>query len=433
MWKKGFVVLFISLFCVCAAYAQSEERGVKDQPRLGFGMDFGLGLSSYEDVDGNQVSFQKFAFFPMFTYGKWSLVLDFTFEFDGDFKLRDLDKDGNADRWTTFSDYLYKIHYLRYGLRTDPVYALIGQFKGYTLGHGLIMQGFTNTLYYPQVIKLGLNVGFDGSVLNFPVFGLQAVVDDVADWDIIGVRGYVRPLNSARNPLLRELRFGATVVTDLDPQDDPADHPGDASSSEEVTEFGFDAEMPLLLREDRSLVAYAEWASILDKGSGALIGSTYTYDWLKLLGQLRFFGKQFVAHYFDPFYEVERAVKYSSLDTFDEFTIGYLLGTELGFFDILNFSFFWTDAFTDIEGPRIQTGIGTLPGTIPKFDVAVSYDKKDIDSFSDFFDEDQGLLSTSLTYHVSPTASIVFLFERAYSPYSGGVASRTFVETRFSF
>jgi hypothetical protein len=433
MWKKGFVIVFIFVFCVGVVYAQSEQREAQDKPRLGFGMDFSLGLSSYEDRDGDQVSFQKFAFFPMFTYGKWGLVLDFTFEFDGDFGLRDLDKDGKADRWTTFSDYVYKIHYLRYGLKTDPVYGLVGQFKSYTLGHGLIMEGFTNTLFYPQVIKLGLNFDFDGRALNFPYFGVQAVVDDVLDWDIIGLRAYLRPLNSVQQPLLKEFTVGATVITDLDPQDDPAEHPGDSSSSESVTEFGIDAEMPLLLREDMSLIAYADWAVIFDKGSGAFLGTTYTYDWLKLMGQLRFFGKQFVAHYFDPFYEIERAVKFNGLDAFDEFYVGYLLGTELGLFNIFNFSFFWTDGFTDVEGPRIQTGIGTLSGTIPKFDIAVSYDKKDIDSFSDFFDEEQSLLAVSLAYHVSPSASIVFLMERAYSPYSGGVANRTFVETRFSF
>jgi hypothetical protein len=433
MWKKGLIFVFIFAFCAGAVYAQSEQKEEQGKPGLDFGMDFSLGLSSYKDVDGDQMSFQKFSFFPWFTYGKWGLVLDFTFEFDGDFSLRDLDKDGKADRWTTFSDYLYKIYYLRYGLKGDPVYGLVGQFKGYTLGHGLIMEGFTNTLFYPQVVKLGLNFDFDARVLNFPYFGLQAVVDDVVDWDIVGIRAYVRPLHNLQHPLLKEFTVGAAVVTDLDPQDDPADHPGDSSSGEDVTEFGVDAEMPLLLRENMSLIAYADWAAILDKGNGAFVGATYTYDWLKLLGQLRFFGKQFVARYFDPFYEVERDLKFSGLDAFDEFYFGYLLGTELGLFDIFRFSFIWTDGFTDVEGPGIQTSIGTLPGTLPKFDIALSYDKKDIDSFKDFFDEEQSLLTASLNYHVSPSASIVFLFERAYSPYSGATADRIFVETQFSF
>ena len=433
MFKKTGVVFFILFVFSAVVFAQTDEEVSKEKPKLGFNMNFNIGLSSYEDIDGNQVAFQKFGLFPEFTYGKWGLGLDFTFEFDGDWQLRDLDKDGKADRWSTFTDYLQKIFYIRYGYKGDPLYGRIGAFQSYTLGHGLIMDRYSNTIFYPQVIQLGLNLDVDGSVFNFPYIGIESVVDDILDWDIMGVRVYMRPLMNLSTPIINKLEVGATIVTDLDPQEDPTESPDDNPASESVTEFGLDVEVPLLERQDMNLIAYADWATISGKGSGSFIGSTYTYRWLKLLAQLRFFGKQFVMSYFDPYYERDRATKYIELDAYDQFYVGYLIGTELGILNILNFHFYWSDGFNDPEGPRIQTGIGTAEGAIPKIDAALMYDKKDINSFKDFFEKEDSLLQLEIGYKVTKGTAIVFIYQITYSPYTNEETSRTFIETRFSF
>jgi len=294
-----------------------------------------------------------------------------------------------------------------------------------------------------------LNLDIDGSVFNFPLIGFESVVDDILDWDIIGLRVYARPLTSLSIPIINQLEVGASLVTDLDPMEinDPTDpsypdysSPRDNPDSKgnRVTEFGIDTEVPLLQRGQLSIISYADWAKISGKGSGALIGSTLSYSWFNFLAQLRFFGKEFVMSYFDNLYELDnyyklgRSKKYAYLDTITEFYAGYLLGTDFGIFNLLNFFFYWSDGFNDPTGPRIQSGIVTVEGAIPKIDAAFTFDKRDIENFKDLFSGEDTLLKLEAGYWVSSMAKIVFIFQRTYTP-SGEPTDQTFIETQFSF
>lgn len=439
MLKRVCLVALLLLMSCCLLFGAEGEG--KEEPKFGFTMNFALGLSSYKDSAGAQRAYQKFSFFPEVSYGKFGAGLDLTFEFDGDFNLRDLDNDGKADGWSSFTDYLYKIYYVRYGFPDEPLYVKAGYFDSYTLGHGLIMDGFTNTLFYPQVHQLGLILHLDGTLFDFPYIGVQTVVDDMLDWDIIGARIYTRPLIGLRAPILSGLKVGASIVTDLDtgevndPQDPdyasygpPKDNPG----SEKVTEIGVDVELPIIEQRDMMLLAYADWAVLLDKGTGGLIGSTFTYQWFTLIGQLRLLGPQFVVNYFGPFYEVERGSKYAGLDANDAFTVGYLVGTRMALFNAVNFYFFWSDVFNVSYGPEIKTGVATVEGALGKFDASFGFEKKDIQSFSDLFSGENTLIELTLGYRISSSARILLTYQRAYEP-SGDYRDKTFVETRFSF
>ncbi|KPJ85123.1 MAG: hypothetical protein AMS17_14900 [Spirochaetes bacterium DG_61] len=104
MLKKLAVILIVLVVCAPSLYAQTSEESedipqeTAEKPKLGFTMNFLIGLSSYENIYGEQVSFQKFSLFPEFSYGKWGLGLDFTFEFDGNWELRDLDDNDPGTR-----------------------------------------------------------------------------------------------------------------------------------------------------------------------------------------------------------------------------------------------------------------------------------------------------------------------------------------------
>jgi hypothetical protein len=436
--KVCWIVPFLFIF-YCIAFGASKEDD--SQPKFSFTMGFSLGLSSYKDSAGAQRAYQKFGFFPEISYGKLGAGLDLTFEFDGDFQLRDLDNDGRADDWSSFTDYLYKIYYVRYGLPKDPFYVKAGYFDSYTLGHGLIMDGFSNTLFYPQVHQIGLNLHLDGSAFDFPYIGIQTVVDDLLDWDIIGARIYTRPFAGIRAPIISGLEVGASIATDLDTAEvnNPAHpdyasyrSPNDNPGSEKVTEIGIDVELPIIEQRDMELLTYADWAVILGKGTGGLIGSTFSYRWFTVIGQLRLLGPQFVVNYFGPFYEVERASKYAGLDANEQFAVGYLLGTRLALFKAVNFYFFWSDVFNVSYGPEIKTGVATVEGALGKFDASLGYEKKDIQSFSDLFNGEDLLFCLSLGYRITGSTKIVLTYQRSYGP-SGSSEDKTFVETRFSF
>ena len=442
MIKRSIFAFIMIFLCAVSALLADETGEQGEKPKFGFNMNFAIGISSYE-YKGDQYAYQKFGIFPEFTYGKWGLGLDLTVEVDGNFHLRDLDNNG-PDRWTTFWDYVTRIYYLRYGFKGDPLYGRIGAFSNYTLGHGLIMEGYSNTLFYPQIIQLGLNFDMDGRLFDFPYIGFETVVDDVLDWDIMGVRVYSRPLSNISTPIIKDLKVGATVVTDRDRNEDPVErfkkpqffndpHP------KSVSELGLDVELPLLQKQDMSLIAYSDYANIIDRGQGAFIGSTFNYTGIPVLGitvigQLRFFGKEFVPHYFDSFYELDRSTKFDSLMTpaYDSFHVGYLIGPELVFFNIVDGYFFWSDGIGDEEGPEVQTGIGLAEGALPKLDAGIMYDKRDIDSFSDFFDNNDSLMQVTVGYQVSGAVKIVFIYERSYS-ISGTPTRSTMVETQISF
>jgi hypothetical protein len=434
MIKKSscLISLFFLLSCVVLR-ARAEDQVPVDKPKFAFAMNLTIGLSSYEDIAHNQAAFQKLGILPELSYGRWGLGFDLSLEFDADFSLRDLDDDGKPDGWTTLHDYITKVDYLQYGEKGDPLYGRIGTFDGYTMGHGLVMNDFSNTIYYPQIIQLGLNLDVDGRLLSFPYVGFVSVVDDVLDWDILGARLYARPFYDSQNPIFKGFELGATFVTDTDTLELPTEVPEDNPASGRVAEFGIDVEVPLLEKEGMSLVAYADWAKIVERGSGGFVGGAFTYQWLTLSGQIRFLGEEFVPAYFDSFYEEDRAGKYASLDAYTDFYMGYMIGTELDLFKVLEFSFQWEHGLHDVEGPRVLTGIGTADGALPKFAASLVYEKKDIDGIDDFFSEGDSLLRLTAGYKISPVTKILFVYEMTYSPYTLDPAHRAFVDTQFSF
>jgi hypothetical protein len=101
--------------------------------------------------------------------------------------------------------------------------------------------------------------------------------------------------------------------------------------------------------------------------------------------------------------------------------------------NILEFFFYWSDGFDDEPGPRIQTGVATAEDAIPKFIASLMYDKKDIDDFGDFFEEEDSLMQLTIGYKVTKMTAIVFIWERTFTPYTNEPASRTYIETQFSF
>ena len=105
-------------------------------------------------------------------------------------------------------------------------------------------------------------------------------------------------------------------------------------------------------------------------------------------------------------------------------------------FHILGIVFFYFSVegvFTGPLHPRVRTGIRTAENALPKLSASLMYDKKDIESFREFFSEENSLMQLEVTYRVSPGAAISFIYGRTYSVFTGDVTGQTLVETRFSF
>jgi hypothetical protein len=128
----------------------------------------------------------------------------------------DEDGDLSATGWefdtgtAAFDSFLRKIYYLRYGQPQDPTYVRVGALDNVTLGYGLIVSDYRNTLEYPGVKKVGAQFGrrdLAGSGI-----GLEGFVNNLQDLNqgggLIGLRLSRRAIGN--------LELGLSYVVDLD-------------------------------------------------------------------------------------------------------------------------------------------------------------------------------------------------------------------------
>ena len=252
-----------------------------------------LGGLGYTDIDGQ--SYFVFRWRGELAFGRFGLGLDVPLRFStADGRLR-------REDWNSTYAYFRTLLYLRYGTKSrTPVYARVGTLANAVLGHGFIMNHYTNEADYDNR-KLGLV--FD---LRQRVWGIETVYSNFERVEIVGARAFVRPFRNLANfGLLRRVSFGATLVTDRN-QD------GDTATNDAVVVGGVDVELPLLYVGPFFSYVYGDYARIQNFGGGGAVGLALG---LWKLGELltvraklerRFLGKRFLPAYFDAFYEVQR-------------------------------------------------------------------------------------------------------------------------------
>ena len=103
---------------------------------------------------------------PIIPIGKVSLALDIVFYIDQDGNIHDDEWDfSNGEK--SKNSIIDKVYYIRYGKRWDPFYFQIGALDNITMGHGILVNNYSNTMLYPQVRKVGMEAKFQAFGLNF--------------------------------------------------------------------------------------------------------------------------------------------------------------------------------------------------------------------------------------------------------------------------
>lgn len=143
---------------------------------------------------------------PEISFWRFGLGLDIDLLITGEGDVREED-------WDEWQDYINKILYLRYAHRGDPFYALVGSFPTYTLANGLIINGYTNMLNYPDQKKLGGYMGFN---TDFSGFGMEVFAADFRQFDVFASRTHFKPLEITSVPLLESLELGVSFAHDRD-------------------------------------------------------------------------------------------------------------------------------------------------------------------------------------------------------------------------
>jgi hypothetical protein len=172
--------------------------------------------AGYGTVTMGDVQWQRFSFRPDIPLGTFGLGLDFEVFIDeeGRISKEGWDFSNKNQTWDTI---IRKIYYARYGKPMDRFYARAGALDNVTLGYGLVMDEYRNTLAYPADKKLGVDL----AVREVGTFGLDVhgMINSVGDFKndgaVVGGRVAFKPLKPFAGNILGRFTVGATFVRDI--------------------------------------------------------------------------------------------------------------------------------------------------------------------------------------------------------------------------
>jgi hypothetical protein len=375
----------------------------------------GVGLTV---IDGTP--YYLFHLMPELTFGKIGVGLDLNIRVGKDGKIRKED-------FNEAYDYLRLIRYVRYGLKRDPLYVRVGALDYARLGHGSIVHMYCNSASY-DARKIGLELDAD-----FEKFGFESMYGDVAGAAVLGVRGYLKPLqytSAAGIPIIGSLEMGVTFASDFNPDahrtwGDAVGLTQRAQGGGSLSIIGLDLGLPLLSLNFLRSTLYADYAKIFDYGSGVATGVDLDFTGLQVVTlsakyERRFAGDQFLPSYFDALYERDR---YQVIDTTRfvskaqvlknspsfQGNYGELLVSILGTFNVLG-------SYQSPVGVRnagtihleIETG-SALPGII----LTGGFDRKSVGSV--FKVDNNSVLYAQVGYKPLPYLVVSTLYEWTYA------------------
>ncbi|GAB4177590.1 MAG: hypothetical protein Kow00108_13190 [Calditrichia bacterium] len=329
--------------------SQPEQEYSSSSKSEGLQMGGGIGAVT---MDGQ--TYTQLAFRPELNLGKLGIVFDITLYMDQDGKIR-------KENWDEVSDILEKVYYVRWAHRGDPFYIKVGAIDNYTMGFGLLMNRYSNTIEYPNVIRTGMELGirkgkwyFEGIVNNFRElstpggvvgfktsyqlpFGLEIggmVVSDLNQYaGLKDADGDGAPDVLDDFPTDKKYQVdtdGDGVPDAFDPDQDGDGYtdnsqiPGIANNDPDgtvlkpdpfnikdernsVLGWGFNLAFPLVRNEMFSLIPYAEIAGIANYGYGfSAPGIMGHLAFLKYKAEYRQTTKEFIPEYFNQTYEIDR-------------------------------------------------------------------------------------------------------------------------------
>ncbi len=427
---KNFIVLALSLFLTAPAYAQwasldapigesfpsVPKEGGENKFDFDLGGNFGA-ASVLNHETGEMEIYNTVSFQPELSFGKLGLGLDLYIYFNSDGKLREED-------WDTSSDIISKIWYVRWAKKGDTIHARLGGLSGTTIGHGLIMGNYTNRLGYPDVRQVGGVLDIDAGWAGF-----ESVVTDVIRPTILGGRVFVRPLHGSETPILKNLAFGVSAVTDTDPDG------YSETKSDEVSVYGADLDLPLIKNDAFSSVLYADVAMTqLGKrytaagsknhgkgGAAGVQGKLFFFDYK---AEMRSTQANFISTFFDSYYEVDRATgsvfKADAIDTTDKPRAnGPLVALYANILERVrvggsyeSLSYDPLDIF-----PRVRAEIRTDPRLLfDKFYAAAVYEQRNLEMIKRIgrTQDSNTLITTEIGYKPNPNLALVVVQKQTY-------------------
>lgn len=258
-------------------------------------------------VTVGQTQWQRLNLQPHIRLGALEAVLDLELFLDEQGQIRDLGWDFSTRR-NGLKSILRKIHYVQYGHPADRdrhVYFRLGALESVTLGTGLLMRNYRNTLDAPGIKRTGFDLQlthlFDKRIT------IRAITNDLLDLEgggpIVGSRVVFHPAE--------QWDMGVTVVVDTDqlnalPDSIRNNRPRDAYGT-----ISFDIIYPLISKPNLEVQFYGAIARALNSGGGTGLsgpGLKLVLSSLQIQGEYRWVTGRFQPGHFDALYDLNRAV-----------------------------------------------------------------------------------------------------------------------------
>lgn len=401
-----------------------------------FSMNGNFGAVVLSDPDGEKKMYSQISLSPEFSIWKFGIGLDITLYFDENGQIRGTD-------WDEWSDAITKINYIRFAQKGEPFYLYVGRFFDLTIGHGFIMYNYTNNLLYPSERRVGVEWGMDLRYVGFNV-----MVNDINRAEIYGGRIYVRPLYGLNLPIVKNITFGATCVSDSN-TDSNKD-----TLSDQMSVYGVDAELPLINSIVFTGTIFADYArmkvgeafiptEILPleiNGSGFASGICG-----KILGMIdyrieyRNLENNFIPSYFTKFYDIERknkpyTIPFSSKPVKEGY-YGELKLSLLG--DKVSCGVFYENYNLDPEGvyPYLHGELRIDPSVLNnKLSLVFYYDKRNVLTWKDLVTVRgrNTIITTEVGYPVTPNIYITVTTRQSFDQ-NGEPFTSTSIGTRVKF
>lgn len=383
-----------------------------------FKIDGMLGAATITNPEtGLKEIFNIIALQPELSFGKLGLGLDLYVYFNSDGKFRKED-------WDTREDFVSKIRYVRWGKRGDLFYARMGGLSGTTLGHGFIMGNYTNRLRYPDVRRVGVVAGLDAGYGGF-----EAVATDIRRPTLHGGRVFLRPLYGTGIPLLKNLSFGLSGVSDRDPDGFKG------TQNDQVSVYGVDLDMPVFKNDLFSATLFADAALMRlgrrytqagskDNGKGGTAGIGGNILFLSYSAEMRVIENNFIPNFFDAYYEVDRSsgtsLKADGIpSTHQPRRTGPLVQVYADIMNRLHIGAFYENLNSDPLGiyPRLWGEIRIDPELLfNKFYAAARYEQRNVEQFKRIGQtrDPNTIMTTEIGYKPNENLTIVVVQKQTF-------------------
>jgi hypothetical protein len=341
------------------------------------------GLTMIKDEDGELTPFYRIQLRPEINLDRIGVGFDAVLLYNPDKGIRGED----GEKWDSWKDYLRAIRYFRYGHRRESLYFVYGALDNMYIGHGLIMGGYSN--YDRRGLRFDVNTN---------VFGAETILNNFADPNIFGGRIYLRPLQNLNiAPLINRVTFGATYITDIDPNPE-------SDSEDLLAAYSLDLSVPII--NALGLEIYNELASLRglvpDKtGVGYAVGTGMEKFNAHFKIEYRIFNEYFQPTPFDYTYEASKPLKFTAK------------GQQKGIYSLLAYNLpqkIWgAIAYEDynLSDPNLYGEIVEI-GLVDRMSLRGLYVKRGIEDFKDIFDLDEkSAFTVRVGFEVLPPLELV--------------------------